>query len=265
MIVVDSKIDDMRVGALQERMFNFYRSTKSYNAFESDPDQSWIHAGLTPLIRTLLQNKNNIRILEIGSGRSVFHETVKIFGTAVEYHAQDITAKNENTLKERADYVHIGELSRIKDIKFDLIFSTYVWEHIAFPRNFLEKVDDLLLSGGYHVIVSPRYDFPGYLCPSLRYGYRKKQIITKFKHTLRCLQRACGHSRYMFCINTEPAVLHVPWFRDADAIHIVSQHDSDRWHKEHGYRVQQLDVCRSWIHSRITLARAYQKQDSIFI
>jgi len=220
-------------------------------------DQSGWFALFQPQLAKLLAMKNRIRVLELGAGRSVFGTFAREFRERMEYHVQDVTPKNCEHLQSQADHVHIGDLREIAG-KFDLIFHTFVFEHVSAPRSFLEQIKNRLEPGGFHVIVCPRYDLPGYVCPSMRHISRLGQMMhSVFLASTRAMARIDRRAR--FWVNADPAVLHVQWYRDADAVHLVSRFDVEQWHRRNGFEVASLFAGASgykWIQRKMVLAIA---------
>ncbi|HVT82921.1 MAG TPA: class I SAM-dependent methyltransferase [Phycisphaerae bacterium] len=241
-------------------MDEFYSTTTTYLAFEEPVDQSGWFALFEPQIGALLRSKERIRVLELGAGRSVFGTFARKYRDRMTYHAQDVTAKNREHLQAHADRVHIGDMREILD-SFDLIFHTFVFEHVSAPRPFLEQVKARLQPGGYHVVICPRYDLPGYVCPSMRHLGQ----VRRWTHSVSlAFSRLCARldRSPRFWVNDDPAMLHVPWYRDADAVHLVSRFDVEQWHRRNGFTVTALntgETKRPWLQRMITLADAYQK------
>ena len=66
-------------------------------------------------------------------------------------------------------------------------------------------------------------------------------------------------------MNLDPAIFHQQWYRDADAINLVSKYDVEIWHIDRKYKVIQLlpnySGWRDFIVKRwLTLCIACQKQ-----
>jgi hypothetical protein len=173
----------------------------------------------------------------------------------VEYWAQDISDVNRGWLSEQGAKVIIGRVSDVPGM-FDLVFSLFVFEHVAQPRQWLCDVAAKIAAGGIHVVVCPRYDMPGYLCPSLRHLPPRARLDAHVK-ILDARLRARVSGQPAFLVNREPACLSVPWFRDSDAVHVVSSWDVGQWHRQNGFRVERLRVGWSgfegWMFSRLFL------------
>ncbi|MBN4071991.1 methyltransferase domain-containing protein, partial [bacterium AH-315-F18] len=154
------------------------------------------------------------------------------------YHVQDVTASNEEYLRGVADEVHICDTSKIEGT-YDIVFSTYVLEHVCTPKPFLEEMSRLLKPGGMHLLACPRHGFPGYLCPSLRHLPLSTRLWALcFLPTSRIVSWALRSPK--FWVNTSPSVFHGPWYRDADCVHLVSRFDVEYWHRTHGFKVERI-------------------------
>jgi SAM-dependent methyltransferase len=234
---------------LRRRLDEFYASTTSYSAFsetfKAEDRQMELHELIFPLLRGNGGGNSagngagaRTRVLELGAGRPTFPQNLGERRAAVEYHAHDVTAANADYLAKVADRFFIGDCSQIQG-SYDLIFSTFVVEHLASPEAFLAEVKRLLAPGGTHVLFCPRYDMPGYVCPSLRHlGRLGRWRASAFMTATRLMAVLDGKTR--FWLNLDPAVFHRPWFRDADAVHLVSRRDIERWHRANGFEVRRL-------------------------
>lgn len=240
----------------------FYRNTTDYTAFQEPAVKTREWLAMDSAVDCLLAQKGRIRILELGAGRSAYHRHLGERRPAVELHAQDITPANEAYLRSCADVVHIGDIAAIEG-SFDVIFSTYVLEHVCDPERFLEQVDRLTAPGGWHFVFCPRYDNLIYTCPSLRHrGIVERYIANVRMGIFRIAYALTGTP--CFCINSDPAVLHRPWRRDADAVHLVSRPAINSWHRRRGYAVillpQRSSGFRDWILvNQLLLSAGYQK------
>lgn len=251
------------VQVMRRRLDEFYGTTSSYPVFQSSPDHSAFYRTLSPILDEIIKRRSKARVLELGAGRPTFPVWLGDRRSAVEYSAHDVTAQNRAYLESIADHVLIGDISSIQG-EYDLVFSTFAFEHVSAPSPFLEHVRRLLAPRGTHVIICPRYDQPGYLCPSLRHhSFMGRAGLMLFFGASRCAAAIDGRPR--FWVNTEPAVFSRPFFRDADAVHIVSRPDVERWHRANGFDVKRLSpvpvTWRQWIAFRLlTLSIACTKR-----
>jgi len=220
---------------LREQLDQFYSAAPEYTAFQAPSDQRncWEH--VINCMRERLGGKSRLRILEVGAGRTGFPRYLaeKNLRSAVEFHAHDVTRYNEDWLRGEADESFFGDiLSTSLPGGYDIIFSTYVLEHVTDPATHLEKIWNLLSEDADLFIFSPRYDLPGYLCPSARHLPR----LAKLKFATRA-----GWARLVafflrkpqFLIQTDLAAFHEPFYLDSDAVHWVSLRDLKIWAASH--------------------------------
>jgi 2-polyprenyl-3-methyl-5-hydroxy-6-metoxy-1,4-benzoquinol methylase len=225
---------------LREQLDQFYSAAPDYTAFQAPSDQRncWEH--VITCIRERLQNRSGrkLRVLEVGAGRTGFGRYLaeNNLREAVEFHAHDVTRYNEEWLRGEADESFLGDILTARLPRgYDIVFSTYVFEHVTDPTAHLEKIWSLLSdeeTGGDLFIFSPRYDLPGYLCPSARHLSASQE----FKFALQA-----GWARVLalflrkpqFLIQTDLAAFHGPFYLDADAVHWVSLRDLRIWAADH--------------------------------
>jgi len=239
-LICNPEIGDKRVCDLGTRLRAFYSSTTEYSAFQEPAvhDREW--RAMLPLCDELLRQRERIAILEVGAGRSAFGDALGSRRPLVQYDVQDVTAANEEYLRGIADRVYMNPVEQLSG-QYDIIFSTFVLEHVATPVSFLENVRRLLKPGGWHVVFCPRYDNPAYQCPSLRRLPLGARVAA-------AVQLWCGQilsmidRRPRFYLNTAPAVLEGPWFRDADAVHVVTRRAVELWHRHNGFCIKRLQV-----------------------
>ncbi|MEM9213299.1 MAG: methyltransferase domain-containing protein [Cyanobacteria bacterium P01_F01_bin.150] len=116
-------------------------------------------------------------IFEFGAGCTRFSWHLESdLRSKVSYDVQDVTYVNFDYLKEEADSAHIGKIQDV-DNNYDIIFSTFVWEHITDPQSTLQHLLILLKPGGSIFIVSPRYEFPFYISPSEKHLSKIKRFF----------------------------------------------------------------------------------------
>ena len=178
-------------------------------------------------------------MLEVGAGRTGFAEFLNEVGLrpSVDFHAQDVTRFNEAWLNSQADSVYFGDVADAGiPAGMDIVFSTYVLEHVTDPDQHLDALWSLVGVGpgksGSIYVFCPRYDLPGYLCPSARHLSVKDRLgllLTAAKSRLVTLIT----QRPQFLLQTDLAAFHRPFYLDADAVHWVSLFDLKAWAKQH--------------------------------
>jgi 2-polyprenyl-3-methyl-5-hydroxy-6-metoxy-1,4-benzoquinol methylase len=257
---------------LQRKLRDFYASVDDYTAFNQPSAQShcWEAVGTDILARLNTENSDEsaIRILEVGSGRSGLSQWMNAKGLRSKVHltCQDVTAQNVDWLERYCDSVVVGNLDQIAACDgFDVIVSTYVLEHVADPSSHLDRLNSLLRPGGCIFLFCPRYDFPGYLCPSTRHlgvlsRFRLSMLMLRFR-LASVLRREPA-----FLIQTDLAAFHGPFFLDADAVHWVSRLDLELWAERASLGFRRLAVgnprpwTKDWIVKRwLTCAVEFRK------
>lgn len=209
---------------LAEPMRAFYESVSHYTAFREDAYTNYtsfwqfIHQA----IEATLAVAPRCRVLEFGAGRTGFARSLGEMRDRVTFVAQDITSQNEEFLRSEADECHIGPMDTISGSEpYDIIFSTYVWEHLTEPKATLDRCLASLRPGGTLFICCPRYDFPFRLSPSAGH-YRPLRwfALSLSLFGSRLATWLTGKPR--FWVHLDPAIFHLPWRRDRDAIHWAS-------------------------------------------
>ncbi len=221
--------DAEAIGILETKMRAVYRDPAAYPPFTDVSNQPELWSIVIQRARARAAG-GPCRVLEIGSGRSGFAAVLAESGLrkagGVHYTAHDVTDANRDFLRARADDTVIGPVSELAG-PFDIVFHSFVLEHIVRPRAFLEQILALLPPAGLHIFSCPRYDAPGMAPPSLaHFGVRGRLAYALFN-----LRRALS-GRPRFPLLSDPAIFHGPYYRDADAIHCVALRDIERLHRD---------------------------------
>lgn len=236
-------IPPAELATLRARLDRFYAEASTYTAFQTPSDQRncWDHV-LARIRELLAAGRGKVRVLEVGAGRTGFALFLEAAGLRgqVELHTQDVTRYNEDWLRTQAEHTHFGDVHDCPiPSGLDLVFSTYVFEHVTDPAAHLERLWSLLAPSGSLLIFSPRYDLPGYLCPSARHlpGRQRLGFVwTALRSRLACLFG--GTPRFL--IQTDLAAFHQPFYLDSDAVHWVSTFDLKTWAGTHRATFQHL-------------------------
>jgi SAM-dependent methyltransferase len=218
MILTDE--DSPEVKELRDRMDAFYATCPTYSAFQ-EPTQKldeWNH--VKAAIAEIVAARGRCRVLEFGAGLSGFSDFLGELRRSVELTIQDVTPVNAAFLALRADHLHIGSIMEISG-GFDVIFSTFVLEHVSDPRATLEKLMGLLSPGGSLFVFCPRYDFPFYISHSADHYSRARRLLLGLRVICTRLWSLLAR-RPAFLIHLDPAMLHMEWRMDRDAIHWAS-------------------------------------------
>ena len=215
--------DDPGVSRLRARLKAFYDTTTAYEAFAEPNWKPEFWSPVRVAVQRLLIDSGHCSVLEFGAGRTSFGEYLGPLRHQVRFDVQDVTGLNVAHLSRSADKFYRCELTDI-DGSYDIIFSTFVWEHLTAPRAALTHLLRLLAPRGALFLACPRYEFPFYMSPSIRHnsGFQRA-IVALWLLWRRSIARITR--RGDFLIHLDPAVFHRPWFRDSDAVHWVSRWD----------------------------------------
>lgn len=221
---------DQPTDVLRRRLDEFYATVTTYGDFQrpSEHPAPWGHV-CEEAARLLAANPGTpCRVLEFGAGRTGFGEfaRARLGGgrERVHFTAQDVTAQNVEYLRAAADAVHVGAVQTLAGGPFDIIFSTFVFEHVTDPAAVLARCLELLAPGGSLFLFCPRYDVPGYLPPSAAHlGPAARARLAAQMVAARVRTRFTGEPAFL--IHHDPAVFHLPFARDRDAIHWASRLD----------------------------------------
>jgi 2-polyprenyl-3-methyl-5-hydroxy-6-metoxy-1,4-benzoquinol methylase len=248
---------------LRQRLDAFYEQVSDYAAFSQPSEQTncweYIANELARRAKPNCEGAPKIRVLEVGAGRSGFGAwlATRDIRNSIHWSAQDVTRQNEQWLREQADEVIIGDVSIIdRQSCFDIIFSTYVLEHISDPRKHLETLQGLLADGGSLFIICPRYDMPGYLNPSCRHLGRIAQLEILVATSIYRL-RSFLTKQPAFLIQTDLAAFHGPFFTDADAVHWVSEIDLRIWAAHRSLKIKRLAIGHARVGSKNWIIRRF--------
>ena len=212
---------------LAEKLRRFYEESQDYLAFHTPSDQVRLWSHVLAKVRSLPGGATNkkVRILEAGAGRSGLAGYFRKEGVRDEVvlHAQDVTKANEEWLTDEFDAVTVGDVAEVKG-EFDIVLSSYVLEHVTEPQEFLNNLWLRLAPGGSLFLVCPRYDVPFYLSRSAdHFNGLRRAAVALCVLTRRLRTYLSGKPAWL--VHNDPAVFHLPFFRDRDAVHWVSWFD----------------------------------------
>lgn len=234
---------------LASSLKEFYCTTGDYVAFHAPSNQValWHHVVLA--IRRMLPDSRDskLRVLEVGAGRSGLAEYLDREGLRrhLELHAQDVTASNIDWIGEHFDGVTVGGICDVPG-DFEIIIGSYVFEHVSDPRDFLGQLMGKLRPGGSLFMACPRYDLPFYLSRSADH-FTSVQRAATGAYVLLCRLLTLATGKPAWLVHKDPAVFHLPFFRDRDAVHWVSWFDV-RAHWPHAMRLKLASgSVRDWV------------------
>lgn len=216
---------------LAEKLRRFYEETPDYLAFHAPSHQIrlWTHVSRRIRAKLGASPDGKVRILEAGAGRSGLAQFLEAEGLRerVHLHAQDVTSQNVPWLRDHFEGVTVGPLADVPGT-FDIVLSSYVLEHVSSPVDFLESLWGKVAGGGALLLTCPRYDVPFYLPRSADHLPAARRL----RLSIGLMGRRAWTwltGRPAWLVHRDPAVFHLPFFRDRDAVHWVSWYDLRAW------------------------------------
>ena len=263
-LLSNQNYDEKILEQFKKRLKEFYNKVSDYTAFESPSEQTHCWKHIADKIRQLATVGKKVRVLEIGAGRSGFGIFLLKQGlrNSCIWVAQDVTVQNKEWLEVNADEIFLGDIETfIIDGEYDIVFSTFVLEHVVNPSDHLKRLAKLVKPAcGILFIFCPRYDLPFYLTPSSRH-LNIFNKINFLSYSLFSRIRTIVTGKPAFLIQTDLAAFHHPFFTDADAVHWSSLFDLKCFARGEGAVLNQLKIgnpkflSKDWIVKRfLTIA-----------
>lgn len=151
----------------------------------TDPD---ICHGNWPLYLKQLCDKPGYEILEVGA-REVTGDYFRHFFEVANYTGFDYyDGKNVDVIGD------VHKLSTYFDKKFDLIFSSAVFEHLAMPWQASLEIIKLLKPGG-HVFIETHYSYSSHARPwhFFQFSENALEVLFSSKFGMRCVKKGCSN------------------------------------------------------------------------
>ena len=220
-----NKFKKKELEILNNKIFKFYSEGNyiPYNKITNHKKTLW-KSIYKELREQLLTSKKKIKILEIGAAKTGFAHFLKekkIY-KHIDFYCFDITKNNQKWYQrincKKSFYKDLDLINH----KFDIVFSSYVLEHVVYMEKFLNKNINLLTENGKLYINCPRYDLPLYLNPGCRHinflSKIKIALIQIFYRTITLIFK-----KNYFLITNDLSIFHKPYFSDADSMNWVSK------------------------------------------
>ena len=250
-ILVSAQSDDSRLQAIQDALKSFFRDNKSYYR-EAEGNKDYIYRPVLKLIADMAQSNHPPRVLELGAGRTSFPRFLREHKTGIQIDliAHDINETNVDYYAQNSIKFVVGDWPQIKaEGPFDLCFSSFVYEHLVEPHNFLKGMIENLTPTGKIVIVCPKYIVPGYVPPAIRWlPLWKQHLLTCYLSLSNMLTKITKRCNFWICV--EPTIIRRPYRRDYDAVHMVSTEDV-RAAVSPNFRVRTLPLDRTTVTARV--------------
>lgn len=169
----------------KERIYNYSIASEIWNDLEVKKDQDIAHKNWPGYLKYLC-DKPNMEVLEIGSRRITGYKNYFEYAnyTGFDYYEG-----------ENVDVVgDVHSLSQYFDKKFDLIFSSATFEHLAMPWQAALEIIKCLKPGGY-VFVETHYSFSSHGRPwhFFQFSDIALSILFSEKFGIECIKKGCDN------------------------------------------------------------------------
>jgi SAM-dependent methyltransferase len=215
-----------------------------------------------PVVRELTAEMSAVgaSVLDVGCGSGAIATQL---GRGCRYWGGDFEIQDSQRLETAvcdATVLHLDSCQTypFDDRSFDYVISLWCLEHLADPQSMLSECVRVLKTDGTLFLIFPNYENPFRRCPSWWCARGGDDSLVSALRPLRLDRLACQgrrraayllrqsfrqlrltlSSRYLsFWINEDPAIKHLPWARDRDAIHIVNGQSVERFLRSQGMRI----------------------------
>jgi len=248
--------DEIKI--MNKKMEKYYEKADDYPVYKIETKSTQFWEKMIPEILNQLNYKKKIKILEIGAAKTGFYNFLKKkkLHKKISFAVHDINKRNKKWyIKNKIKKKYFFDINKINE-KFDIVFSTYVLEHVVNPRNFLIKQIKMLNKKGSIFIFCPRYDFPMYLNPSSRHFNLWTKIILIFSHIYYRAFSLIFKKSY-FLIQNDLAAFHNSFYTDADSMHWVSKFELESFFKNFGLKISNLNIKSKTIFSKEWIVKKY--------
>jgi SAM-dependent methyltransferase len=178
-------------------------------------------------------------MLDVGCGRC---ENASFLGERVRYVGFDLSPlglEKARALERPLFGAALGESQSMpfQDGAFDVCLSTYALEHFVFPERCLREMWRVCKKGGRVILISPAYDNPLLLPPSIGHWGALRRWKLIFTQAMRQAARHLNSRAFFFAQIAEPRVLGGEYQPDFDAVHLVSAREIANFFRALGGRI----------------------------
>lgn len=141
-----------------KRYWSYFKSIKSYNdPFSFLANSESAYWGVQKALSKLVNDKNNTKILEVGSGMGYLTYSLKkdgynILGLDISQSAVNRAVESFGEFYVCSDVFNYSETNKNE---YDIIILTEVIEHVDDPLGFLKSLASLLKIGGHIILTTP--------------------------------------------------------------------------------------------------------------
>lgn len=187
-IIASVHVNEMKEQLKMNKIDNYSCAAEIWKRDDVPSDKEIAHRNW-PFYLKKLCDKPQKEILEIGSRRVNKEDRWNDYFEIANYTGFDYYSG------ENVDVVgDIHKLSQYFDKKFDLIFSSAVFEHLAMPWKAAVEIIKLLKPGGY-VFIETHYSFGSHERPwhFFQYSEEALNILFPSKFGMKCIKKGCSN------------------------------------------------------------------------
>lgn len=198
------------------------------------------NATLTPERRDLFGYiPKGALLLDVGSGGC---ENASFLEGRVRYVACDVSAIALARARALGRPMLGGTLAESQALpyrseSFEVVLSTYALEHFVFPETSLREMWRVCRRGGRIVLISPAYDDPLELPPSVSHWPKARRLGLIAEQCVRQISRHVRPNVFYFARVRQPRVLDGVYQPDFDAVHLVSAREVANFFKAMGGKI----------------------------
>jgi SAM-dependent methyltransferase len=214
---IDNMNADQKLHASLREFYN-----RDFGYFEEAGEAN---AMLTPERRELFAHiSDGSLVLDVGSGGC---ENALFLGGRVRYVGCDVSSLALERARTLGRPLFGGvrcesQALPFRDGSFDVALSTYALEHFVFPEESLREMWRVCRTGGRVILISPAYDDPRELPPSVGHWPVSRRIGLAMEQAIRQTVRHVSPRQFYFSRVRDPRVLRGEYRPDFDAVHLVS-------------------------------------------
>ena len=187
-IIASTYAKEMEEQLKRNEIYNYSHAIEIWKHNDVPFDEEIAHGNWPYYLKKMCDNPN-AEILELGSRRVNKQDKWNEYFERANYTGFDYyPGENVNVVGDAHN------LSQYFDKKFDLIFSSAVFEHLAMPWKVALEIIKLLKPGGY-VFIETHYSFGSHERPWHFFQYSEEALNILFpeKFGMRCIKKSCSN------------------------------------------------------------------------
>ncbi len=187
-IIASIYAKEMEEQLKRNEIYNYSHAIEIWKHNDVPFDEEIAHGNWPYYLKKMCDNPN-AEILELGSRRVNKQDKWNEYFERANYTGFDYyPGENVNVVGDAHN------LSQYFDKKFDLIFSSAVFEHLAMPWKVALEIIKLLKPGGY-VFIETHYSFGSHERPWHFFQYSEEALNILFpeKFGMRCIKKSCSN------------------------------------------------------------------------